>query len=61
MKDSKKQCRAERESREEKIKRLSELIKNNEYVIDPETLADAILKHLGMDEPARGGGRRRAR
>jgi anti-sigma28 factor (negative regulator of flagellin synthesis) len=60
MKKSKKQCQPGKENREDKIKRLSELIKNNQYVIDPELLADAILKHLGMAAPGDARRKRRA-
>ena len=50
MRNTNKKCQQDKKEREIKIKRLTELIEKNEYVIDPELLADAILKHLGMGE-----------
>ena len=38
----------QRRLRELKIQRLRELIRKDEYVVDADLLADAILKHLGM-------------
>ena len=38
--------------REAKLRRLTELIRNDEYEVDADLLADAILKHLGL-KPAR--------
>jgi hypothetical protein len=48
MNRTKKRCNRGYEEREDKIRRLTELIQKNEYIIDPELLADAILRHLGM-------------
>ncbi|MCS6912325.1 MAG: flagellar biosynthesis anti-sigma factor FlgM [Myxococcales bacterium] len=52
MDTRKHRCQRDAAEREERIRRITEQIRNDEYVVDAELLADAILRHLGMLAPA---------
>ena len=44
-------CVDMKEQRETRIRRLTDLVRDGSYSIDEESLADAILRHLGQDIP----------
>ena len=46
-------CSEKQRLREAKLQRLMELIRKDEYAVDENLLADAILRHLGLQPQKR--------